>query len=122
MAIRRFTREELLFLRNSPLVVKPENLPAIEQWIEYVYLEMGDGKREKLRIAHSESAQHTSNHDRHKSGDGTQRQQRELRGQKSGLGGGVAIEPSPMGSFSAGGGRPTLGTRSSTLRGANGGE
>ena len=35
---QRYTREELLQLRNSPLVRKPEGLPSIEQWMESVSL------------------------------------------------------------------------------------
>lgn len=54
MSVRHYTIEQLLALRDSPLVKKPEDLPAIEQWIEYLYLDKDS--REKLRIPHSESA------------------------------------------------------------------
>lgn len=30
-----YSREQLLRLRDSPLVKKPGNLPSIDQWIEY---------------------------------------------------------------------------------------
>jgi hypothetical protein len=120
MAVRQYTREDLILLRQSPLVSKPEHLPAIEQWIEYVYLETGDGKREKLRIPHSEGTATTNpplHHDRHKSGDAPRNQ----RLQRTALGGvGAGGEASPMGAFSTG--RPTIGSRSTTLRNANGGE
>lgn len=35
-AITRYTVEELLALRDSPLAKKPDGLPSIEQWIESV--------------------------------------------------------------------------------------
>jgi len=54
MSVRRYTAEQLHYLRNSPLVKKPEDLPAIEQWLEFVYLDKDS--REKLRIPHSEAA------------------------------------------------------------------
>lgn len=113
--VRRYTREELIALSSSKLVSRPDNLPAIEQWIEYVYLEQ-DGKREKLRIAHSEQPQ-PANHERHKSNDGALGKGRQTRG---GLAGAAAAEGSPMGAFSTG--RPTLTSRGSTLRNASGGE
>ncbi|KAK4494618.1 hypothetical protein PRZ48_013974 [Zasmidium cellare] len=97
MSVRHYTAAQLLALRESPLVSKPDNLPAIEQWIEYVYMERADGGREKLRIPHSESPQQPKPQ---------QRQQQRVS---------AGAEGSPMGSFSTG--RPTLGTRSSTLRG-----
>jgi hypothetical protein len=53
MSVRRYTTAQLLALRESPLVRKPDDLPPIEQWIEYVYLDKDS--REKLRIPHSES-------------------------------------------------------------------
>jgi hypothetical protein len=53
MSVRRYTTAQLLTLRESPLVRKPDDLPPIEQWIEYVYLDKDS--REKLRIPHSES-------------------------------------------------------------------
>ncbi|WPH04755.1 Hypothetical protein R9X50_00765000 [Acrodontium crateriforme] len=34
MTVRRYSIEQLLRLKDSPLVQKPENLPAIEQWID----------------------------------------------------------------------------------------
>jgi hypothetical protein len=54
MSVRHYTSEQLLKLRESPLVKKPEDLPAIEQWLEYLYLDKDS--REKLRIPHSESS------------------------------------------------------------------
>jgi hypothetical protein len=30
---RRYEIEELLWLRNSPLVTKPDKLPPIEEWM-----------------------------------------------------------------------------------------
>ena len=53
MAVRKYNKDDLLCLRESPLVQKPENLPAIEQWIEYVFADKDS--LEKLRIPHSES-------------------------------------------------------------------
>lgn len=111
MSVRHYTVDELLNLRNSPLVAKPDDLPSIEQWLEFVYLE-SDGVREKLRIPHSESAN-----------TGDQRQQSHApkdnkRNQR--LNSAAAPEASPMGAFSTG--RPTLGTRSSTLGRAAGGK
>lgn len=114
MSVRRYGRNELIALSRSKLVSRPDNLPAIEQWIEYVYLEQ-DGKREKLRIAHSEQPQ-ASNHERHKSNDGTLGKGRQPR---AGLAGAAAAENSPMGAFSTS--RPTLTSRSSMLRNASGG-
>lgn len=35
---RRYTAEELLHLRESPLVVKPDNLPPVEEWMGYEVL------------------------------------------------------------------------------------
>jgi len=32
----RYTFDELLALRDSPLVKKPDGLPSISQWMEYV--------------------------------------------------------------------------------------
>ncbi|KAF2162506.1 hypothetical protein M409DRAFT_69088 [Zasmidium cellare ATCC 36951] len=102
MAVRQYTAAQLLALRESPLVCKPDNLPAIEQWIEYVYMERADGVREKLRIPHSEPSS---------SAQAQQPKQQQRQQQRVSAG----AEGSPMGSFSTG--RPTLGTRSSTLRG-----
>lgn len=34
--IVRYTKEQLLHLKDSPLVHKPDGLPSIEQWMEYV--------------------------------------------------------------------------------------
>lgn len=115
MAIRQYTAAQLLALRESPLVVKPDNLPAIEQWIEYVYLERADGGREKLRIHHSEPSQH---HNQREQQSGASNAQQKTRQQQRVSVGGVGGESSPMGSFSTG--RPTLGTRTSTLRGSGG--
>lgn len=105
MPVTQYTAAQLLALRESPLCVKPDNLPAIEQWIEYVYHERADGGREKLRIPHSESATASSS---------SAKQPQQQRVSK------MAETASPMGSFSTGSGRPTLGTRASGLRG-NGG-
>ncbi|KAF2859280.1 hypothetical protein K470DRAFT_259040 [Piedraia hortae CBS 480.64] len=49
----KYTQKELLHLRDSPLVKRPAHLPAIEQWIEYVF-DDSNGTRERLRIPHSE--------------------------------------------------------------------
>jgi len=54
MSVRHYTIDQLVKLRDSPLVKKPEDLPAIEQWLEYLYLDKDS--REKLRIPHSESS------------------------------------------------------------------
>nr|POE72067.1 hypothetical protein CFP56_11943 [Quercus suber] len=94
MSLRVYTKEQLLALRNSPLVCKPENLPAIEAWIEYVSVEI-DGERQRLRIPHSESQQSQAQKQ-----DGTPAR----RGQQRPTTGG---EVSPMGNFSAGS-RPSL--------------
>lgn len=32
----RYRKDQLLKLRESPLVHKPDNLPNIEKWMEYV--------------------------------------------------------------------------------------
>jgi hypothetical protein len=34
---RRYTREELLLLRESPLAVKPDGLPPAEEWMGCVW-------------------------------------------------------------------------------------
>jgi hypothetical protein len=96
MAARHYTKEELHNLRNSPLVQKPDDLPAIEQWLEYVYAD--PDSREKLRIPHSESQQSNAT------------ARRQAQGSKTG-------GDSPMGSFSTGV-RPSLMGRGS----ARGGE
>ncbi|PIA88523.1 hypothetical protein CB0940_06853 [Cercospora beticola] len=93
--VRRYTREELIALSSSKLVSRPDNLPAIEQWID-------------------EQPQ-PANHERHKSNDGALGKGRQTRG---GLAGAAAAEGSPMGAFSTG--RPTLTSRGSTLRNASG--
>ncbi|KAK6385330.1 hypothetical protein LTR65_009256 [Meristemomyces frigidus] len=98
MATRRYTVEQLLRLQQSPLVKKPENLPAIEQWIEYVYLDVG-GAREKLRIPHSETQQQ-----QRQSVAGRQQQQR------------PTADASPMGNFSTGQRPSLMQTRSSAAR------
>ena len=100
MATRRYTVEQLLHLRGSPLVKKPESLPAIEQWLEYVYLDV-DGSREKLRIPHSEVQQQPR-----QSASG--RQQRPV------------VDASPMGNFSTGQ-RPGL-MQARSLAAKSGGE
>src|ERR1700761_606335 len=100
MAPQRYTRDQLLRLRESPLVEKPEGLPAIEQWLEYVYVDKDS--REKLRIPHSESQQAQQN-------TGVR------RGPKAAGG-----EASPMGNFSTGV-RPSL-MQTRSAAGRNGGE
>ena len=97
MAIRRYTRDELIYLRDSPLVQKPENLPAIEAWLEYVFADKES--REKLRIPHSEPQQ-------------TQKRQPPSKS-------GAVGEASPMGNFSTGLRPSLMGARSS---GRGGGE
>lgn len=94
MSIRKYTVQQLLALRDSPLVEKPADLPAIEQWIEYVYVDI-DGKREKLRIPHSESSQPPQAHHQSRPSTSSRQQQR------------GATDASPMGSFSTGQ-RPNL--------------
>lgn len=93
MAVRHYTREELIALRSSPLVQKPENLPAIEQWLEYVYAD--PLSREKLRIPHSEASTQTA---QQSAGGNLKRQ---------GLSNKTGGEASPMGNFSTGA-RPSL--------------
>ena len=100
MATRRYTVEQLLHLRDSPLVKKPESLPAIEQWLEYVYLDV-DGSREKLRIPHSEVQQQ-------------QRQSASGRQQRP------VVDASPMGNFSTGQRPGLIQTRSTAAK--SGGE
>ncbi|EMF09394.1 uncharacterized protein SEPMUDRAFT_92042, partial [Sphaerulina musiva SO2202] len=95
MAVRRYTRDELLALSRSTLVSRPDDLPAIEQWID-----------EQPQAA---------NHERHKSNDGALGKSRQPR---AGLAGAAAAEGSPMGAFSTG--RPTLSSRGSMLRNASG--
>jgi len=34
MAGPRYTYEQLIYLRDSPLIQKPVNLPSIKQWCE----------------------------------------------------------------------------------------
>nr|POE51855.1 hypothetical protein CFP56_26062 [Quercus suber] len=99
MPLRVYTKDQLLALRNSPLVCKPENLPAIEAWIEYVSVEI-DGERQRLRIPHSESQQQQQQQSQAQRPDGTPAR----RGQQRPATGG---EASPMGNFSAGS-RPSL--------------
>ena len=96
MAIRRYSKDELLRLRDSPLVEKPENLPAIEQWIEYVFVDRDS--LEKLRIPHSETQQ---------------TQSISARRQPQSKAGG---EASPMGNFSTGLRPGLMPTRSSASR------
>lgn len=95
MSVRHYTADQLLALRESPLVCKPENLPAIEAWIEYVSVEI-DGERQKLRIPHSESQQQSQSQRL----DGTTVRRSQQRPVTGG-------EASPMGNFSAGS-RPGL--------------
>lgn len=113
MAIRQYTVEQLKQLQHSPLAKKPEALPAIEQWIEYVYLDVGHGEREKLRIPHSESQQQNQpqqqQHVPHRQ-NGTGRQQRPN----------PAAGESPMGNFSTGQRPSLMQTRGSSIR--SGGE
>ena len=98
MAVRSYTKDELLQLRESPLVHKPEDLPAIEQWLEYVYVDRES--REKLRIPHSEP-QHAQN------AGNARRQPQHAKG-----------ETAPMGNFSTGM-RPSMVSR--TTGSKNGG-
>ncbi|KAK0320126.1 hypothetical protein LTR82_009063 [Friedmanniomyces endolithicus] len=107
-SIRRYTIEQLLHLRNSPAAIKPDNLPAIEQWIEYVYLDVdGSGTREKLRIPHSESQQPHQQHQQ-KQGNATTTGASAPGGRPPRASGGVGVgEASPMGNFSTGQ-RPSL--------------
>lgn len=106
MAVRRYTIDELLTLRESPLVKKPEDLPAIEQWLEYVY--MDKDSREKLRIPHSEAAQQQPQQQK----DANPRS-RAARPANNG-------EASPMGNFSTGQRPSLLQTRSHVSK--NGGQ
>ena len=112
MAIRQYTNEQLKNLQQSPLVRKPDNLPAIEQWIEYVYLDSGEGAREKLRIPHSESAQQQQQQQQQTSQrqNGTGRQQRPT----------AATGEGPMGNFTTGQRPSLMQTKSSASR--SGGE
>lgn len=96
MAFRHYSKDELMRLRDSSLVEKPENLPAIEQWIEYVFADKES--REKLRIPHSELPAQTVN----------------ARRQPQSKAGG---EASPMGNFSTGL-RPSLMPTRSSNRGS----
>ena len=96
MAFRHYSKDELMHLRDSSLVEKPENLPAIEQWIEYVFADKES--REKLRIPHSESPAQAVN----------------ARRQPQSKAGG---EASPMGNFSTGL-RPSLMPTRSSNRGS----
>jgi hypothetical protein len=96
MAVRRYTAHELYHLRTSPLVQKPDNLPAIEQWIEYVYLERDDGARERLRIPHSDAAQQQQQQP-------SQQSTASKKPQRPGLTASASLgDGSPMGSFSTG--------------------
>ncbi|KAK5160728.1 hypothetical protein LTS14_001741 [Recurvomyces mirabilis] len=88
---RHYTAEQLLHLRSSPLVKKPDNLPAIEQWIDET----------------QQSQQQTN------------RREPSNRLPKSTLAA-TAAEASPMGNFSTGQGRPGLTSRNSTARGGDG--
>jgi hypothetical protein len=117
-SIRKYTRDDLLRLRESPLVQKPEHLPAIEQWIEYVYADRES--REKLRIPHSEAAPSQQSQTQSTSGHARRLQHTKSAGGATGAGAGAAGESSPMGNFSAGN-RPSLvSTRTATSR--NGGQ
>ena len=96
MAFHHYSRDELLALKSSPLAQKPENLPAIEQWLEYVFVDRNS--LEKLRIPHSESSQ---------AQNASARRQPQPK---------VGGEASPMGNFSTGL-RPSLMTTRSSNRG-----
>lgn len=102
MPVRHYTIEQLLALRDSPLVKKPEDLPAIEQWIEYLYLDKDS--REKLRIPHSESAVQQQAQPQstqpQKEGNNKDPRSRVTRPSNNG-------DASPMGNFSTGQ-RPSL--------------
>jgi hypothetical protein len=96
MAVRRYTAQELYNLRTSPLVQKPDNLPAIEQWIEYVYMEREDGARERLRIPHSDATQQQQQSQ-------SQQSAASKKPQRPGLTTSASLgDGSPMGSFSTG--------------------
>lgn len=115
MSVRHYTIEQLLKLRESPLVKKPEDLPAIEQWIEYLYLDKDS--REKLRIPHSESAvqqQAQPQHSQHQK-DGNSKDARSRVARPSNNG-----DASPMGNFSTGQRPSLMQTRSHASK--NGGE
>lgn len=98
MSVRHYTIEQLLKLRESPLVKKPEDLPAIEQWLEYLYLDKDS--REKLRIPHSESASHPQAQQPQKENNTKDAKSRVARPSNNG-------DASPMGNFSTGQ-RPSL--------------
>lgn len=115
MSVRHYTIEQLLKLRESPLVKKPEDLPAIEQWIEYLYLDKDS--REKLRIPHSESAvqqQAQPQQSQHQK-DGNNKDARSRVARPSNNG-----DASPMGNFSTGQRPSLMQTRSHASK--NGGE
>lgn len=103
MPTHKYTEAQLKHLRSSPLVKKPEHLPPVEQWIEYVYAD-GDS-REKLRIPHSESQQHQAQQKDASSKAG-------IRAPRQSAGG----DASPMGNFSTGQRPSLLQTRSSVSR------
>ena len=100
MAFRRYSRDDLLHLRESVLVQKPENLPPIEQWLEYVYVDKDS--REKLRIHHSDAALHQP-----QNGTASRRQPQSKAG---------GSDASPMGNFSTGARPNLLPTRSQASR------
>lgn len=100
MAVRHYTIEQLLTLRESPLVKKPEDLPAIEQWLEYLYLDKDS--REKLRIPHSESSSQTQQHQPQPQKENNTKDPKSRVARPSNNG-----DASPMGNFSTGQ-RPSL--------------
>jgi len=107
MSVRRYTIEQLLKLRESPLVKKPEDLPAIEQWLEYLYLDKDS--REKLRIPHSESSSQPQALQPQKDNNTKDAKSRVSRPSNNG-------DASPMGNFSTGQRPSLLQTRSSTSK------
>lgn len=111
MSVRRYTAEQLHQLSKSPLVKKPEGLPAIEQWLEFVYLDKDS--REKLRIPHSEATVHPQEKQQQKDKDGNPRTRVQRTANNNG-------DASPMGNFSTGQRPSLLQTRSHVSK--NGGE
>ncbi|KAK5117399.1 hypothetical protein LTR62_006017 [Meristemomyces frigidus] len=87
---RQYTASQLLHLRSSPLVKRPDDLPAIEEWIEETQ-------------AMQQQAQN--------------KQPSERRPRTAVTA--TAAEASPMGNFSTGLARPTLSSRTSTARGGD---
>ncbi|GAB7362714.1 hypothetical protein MBLNU230_g3020t1 [Neophaeotheca triangularis] len=115
MSVRQYSAEQLLHLRHSPLVKKPEDLPAIEQWIEYVYTDKDSN--EKLRIPRS-SQQPQSAEQRQPSQQQEKRQAGNNGNGNSGREKRIDGEATPMGAFGAGQRPSLLQTRMSSKTGA----